>query len=261
MNHISKSFTSDDGRIYKSHSWEQREGGYRRCALILGNGLWSVSKETRLVDFLLDRGFRVLSLESAFGSIELPRTRLKSFRDAVASFAKETLPEGLPLYLIATSFSGSALLPAAAEIRDIAALALISPVIDLSAPKFKVPLFFLPKAELTVEREYLSGMPELLSGFLESDTTLKFHKRDLKAAAADISKALEKGFSFPVAAFAGESDPYLGEASRLALAKAGAKVFSYPRVRREPGHDRYADNYYADLGSFLDEVEAGKSRP
>jgi hypothetical protein len=260
MNHISKSFASADGRVYKSHSWEQREGGYRRSALIVGNGLWPVYKEKRLLSFLLDRGFRVIALDAAYGSPEPPRIRLRAFRAAVSAFAREASPEGLPLYLLASSFSGSALLPAASELRDLAALALLSPILDFSAPKFKMPLFFLPTAELAVEKDRLSGMPELLEGFLDADASLKFHKRDLRAAGSDIARALETGFGVPVAAFAGEGDPYLPEAGRLALAKAGAKVYGYPRVRREPGHDRYADNYYADLGSFLDEVEAGKIR-
>ena len=43
---------------------------------------------------------------------------------------------------------------------------------------------------------------------------------------------------------------------RAALSRSGAKLFAYPRVRHEPGRDRYTDNYFADIGSFLDEVES-----
>ncbi len=260
MNHISKSFTSGEGRVYKSHSWEQREGGFRRTALVVGNGLWPVQKEERLINFLLDRGFRVLSLEAAYGPHETPRLRLRSFIGAIVDFAKQASLDGLPLYLLASSFSASALLPAAAEIPGLAALGLVSPIVDFALPKVKMPLFFLSAAELAVKTEHLSGMPELLEGFFQGEAQLKFHKRDLRTAGSDVARALEKGFSFPVAAFAGQDDPFLDEAGRSALSKAGVKVFSYPRVRREPGHDRYTDNYYADLGSFLDEVETKKKK-
>ena len=162
MNHISKSYTSGEGRVYKSHSWELREGGFRRSVLIVGNGLWPVQKEERLVNFLMDRGFRVLSLEAAYGTPELPRLRLRSFTGALVGFAKQASPEGLPLYLLASSFSASALLPASAEIPGLAALALVSPIVDFSAPKFKMPFFF-STAELAIKKEQLSGMPELLA--------------------------------------------------------------------------------------------------
>jgi alpha-beta hydrolase superfamily lysophospholipase len=261
MNHISKSFTSGDGRVYKSHSWETREGGYRRTALLAGNGLWPIQKETRLIGFLLDRGFRVRALDLAFGSPESPRTRLRSFREAFAAFARDAAPKGQPLYVFASSFSASALLPVAAKMAGIRALALVAPVVDFSACTMKMPLFFLPTAELAVKEETLSGSPELLGELFTGGATLKFHKRDLRTGASDIAGALEEGFALPVAAFAGEDDPFLREADRRALSHAGAKVYSYPRVRHEPGHDRYGDNYYADLGSFLDEVEAGRVKP
>ena len=74
----------------------------------------------------------------------------------------------------------------------------------------------------------------------------------------DIERSLGKPQTVPTAAFAGEDDPFLSQEGIKALSKAGLKVYSYPRVKHEPGHDRYADNFYADLGSFLDEVEAGK---
>lgn len=261
MNHISKSFVSSDGRAYKSHSWELREGGYRRSALLVGNGVWPVDKEKRLVSFLIDRGFRVLSLDLALGSPGAPRTRLGAFRQAVSSFAKAQARVGHPLYLVASSFSGAALLPVAKGIEGIAALALIAPVVEYPPPGLRVPLFFLPGAELSVKREELSGSPELLEGFADDRSgasVLRFHKRDLKAVASELKAALEGKLSLPTAAFAGEDDPFLSQSGREALERAGAKVYAYPRAKREPAHDRYADNFFADLGSFLDLVEAGK---
>jgi len=259
MNHIAKSFISSDGRVYRSHSWESREGGYRRTAILVGNGAWPVETEKKLVGFLIDRGFRVLSLELAFGAPQLPRARLGSFRLAIADFVKEATPIGLPVYVLASSFSGSALAPTAETLQGIAALALISPVVEFPPPKLKSPLFFLPSTQLEVQREDQSGLPELLDGFQASTVTLRFSKRDLKEAAADLKRVLDDKVAIPAAAFAGEDDPWLSQAGRLGLSAAGVKVYSYPRVRREPGHDRYADNFYADLGSFLDEVEAKKN--
>jgi hypothetical protein len=260
MNHISKSFVSSDGRAYKSHSWELREGGYRRAALLVGNGLWPARKETRLISFLIDRGFRVISLELAFGGADSPRVRLRAFREAISSFARKEARPGIPLYLIASSFSAGALLPAAKGIEGIAAMALIAPVVEYPPPRLRVPLFFLPAAELAAKREDVSGSPELLEGLADGPVKMSFHKRDLKAAAAEIAAALEERLDPPAAAFAGEDDPYLSKAGRDALARAGARVYSYPRVKREPAHDRYADNFFADLGSYLDEVEAGRGR-
>jgi hypothetical protein len=259
MNHIAKTFVAGDGRAYRSHTWESREGGYRRTAILAGNGAWPVEREKRLVDFLLDRGFRVMSLELAFGAPTPPRARLGPFRKAISDFAAEAAPIGLPVYLLASSLSGSALLPAAEGIRGIAALALIGPVVEFPPPGLKSAFFLFPTAQLEIGREGQSGLPESLDGFQAGPALLRFNKRDLKEAAADLKRRLGDGLSLPAAAFAGEEDPWLSPAGRLELSKAGVKVYSYPRVRREPGHDRYADNFYADLGSFLDEVEAKKN--
>jgi hypothetical protein len=258
MNHISKMFASSGGRVYRSHSWELRERGNRRAALLVGNGLWPAHKEKRLVSFLLDHGFFVFSLDLAFGSSNAPRVRLGAFRDAIASFAKSAKPIGLPLYLVASSFSASALLPVAADMEGIAAVAFVSPIVEFPPPKLKSALFFLPTARLAVGPELLSGRPELLEGLAEGVSVLKFRKRDLETLAADVSRALEKPFGIPVAVFAGEEDPFLSQLGFQALSRAGAKVHSYPGVRREPGRDRLADDFYADFGFFLDEVEAGK---
>jgi predicted alpha/beta hydrolase len=260
MNHIAKSFVLSDGTSYKSHSWELREDGYRRTALIVGNGLWPVSKEKRLISFLIDRGFRVLSLDLAFGSPTSPRTSLRAFRTAILAFAKEARPTGLPLYLIASSFSGGALLPVAKEIQGLAALALVAPVVEYPPLKLKKPPFFLSTAQLALAPEAQSGMPELLKGLTDGPSVLRFHKRDLRSVALEIASALEEPLGMPAAAFSGEDDPYLSPAGRKSLSSAGVRVYGYPRVRHEPAHDRYADNFFADLGSFLDEVEAGKGK-
>jgi alpha-beta hydrolase superfamily lysophospholipase len=256
MNHISKGFASSDGRVCKSHSWEQREGGYRRIALLLGNGLRPASEDPRLIRFLLDRGFRVLALDVGFGSPVSPRLGLRSFRNAVASFARANEVPGHPLYLLASSFSAGAILPAATSLPGLAALALLAPVVEYPPPRLKKSLFFLPSAELPIRSEDLCGESELAKGLVSSPFALKFRKRELKAAAADLDSVLAEGFALPCAAFSGDDDPFITKAGREALARAGFKLYGYPRVRHEPGRDRYADNYYADLGSFLDEVEA-----
>ncbi|MGA2546276.1 MAG: hypothetical protein ABSF43_06995 [Rectinemataceae bacterium] len=260
MNHISTMFASRGGRVYRSHSWELREHGNRRVALLVGNGVWPQHKEKRLISFLLDRGFFVLSLDLAFGSSIAPRVRLGAFRDTMASYAKEAKPVGLPLYLVASSFSASALLPRAADMEEVAALALVSPIVEFPPPRLKPALFFLPTAKLAVRPELQSGCPELLEGLADGVSALKFNKRDLKVLAADISDTLSKPLGLPVAVFAGEDDPFLSQAGIQALSRAGARVYGYPHVGREPGRDRLADAFYADFGSFLDEVEAGKTQ-
>ena len=260
MNHISRHFTSKDGRIYKSHSWELREGGYRRAALLIGNGLWPASEERRLIEFLLDRGFKIVSIELAYGSAQPPRPTLAGFRQAISAFAEETGPIGLPLYLVASSFSASALLPVATSLPEIAALVMLSPAAVLPPPGLKAPLFFWRTAELPVEAGQLSGTPEDLVELFKGPASHKFRKGDLKQLAAEFAKALKAPLDLPAAAFVGEDDPLAPETARAALKEAGARVYAYPRVKREPPHDRYVDNFFADLGSFLDEVEASKAK-
>jgi hypothetical protein len=259
MNHLSKNYVSSDGHAYKSHSWELREGGYRRAALLVGNGIWPTAREKRLISFLLDRGFYVFSLELAFGSSQPPVPKLGHFRDSLRSFAGDAPPPGLPLYIVASSLSASALLPVASTLQDAAALALISPIVEFPPHGLKKSPFFVAAATISIAKDEESGMPELLKDLAGEAATLRLAKRDLKALSAELSQALSGPLGLPTAAFAGEDDPFLTEAGRKSLAGAGAKVYSYPRVRREPAHDRYADNFFADLGSFLDQVESGKA--
>jgi alpha-beta hydrolase superfamily lysophospholipase len=265
MNHISKSFALRDGRSCKSHSWELREGGYGRIALFVGNGLWPAAKETRVLDFLLDRRFRVLSLDLSFGSMEAPRLGLRAYRDAVADFARANVDPDLPFYLLASSFSAGALLPVASSLPGLAALALVAPVVDFPPPRLKSSCFLRPSAELAIGPEDLCGEGELASalvsgGLMRPRASLSFRKRDLRTAATDLAAALAGGFAVPVAAFSGEDDPFISAEGRAALSGSGAKLYSYPRTRHEPGRDRYADNFFADLGYFLGEAESTGSK-
>jgi alpha-beta hydrolase superfamily lysophospholipase len=260
MNHITKDFAAGDGRHCRCHSWEIREGGYRRIALFVGNGIWPVAKETRLIGFLLDRGFRVLAPEIAFGSSSVPRFKLDDFRQAVAALSVQVpskLESALPLYLLASSASAGALLPVVSSLPGLASIALIAPIVDFPPPGLHRRLLFWRSAELAIVPDALSGMPELLKDLVPERPSLNFRARDLKKAAADLASRLDMSLGVPFAAFSGDDDPLITKEGRLALERAGAKLYSYPRVRHEPGHDRYADNFYADLGSFLDSVEAG----
>jgi alpha-beta hydrolase superfamily lysophospholipase len=256
MNHISKNFTSSGGRAYKCHSWELREGGYRRIALLVGNGVWPASEETRLLRFLLDRGFRVLALDIAYGASAAPRIALSAFREAMGSLARAIAEPMMPLYLLASSFSAGAVLPIAGSMPDLAAIALLGPVVEFPPPKLKKSFFLSPSAELAVRSEDLCGEGEVPEALASRPAVMRFRKRDLKAAASDLALTLAEGFAIPVAAFTGDADPFITHEGRNALARSGARIYGYPRVRHEPGRDRYADNYYADLGSFLDEVES-----
>ena len=261
MNHIAKSFAASDGRVYKSHSWELRDGGYRRIALFLGNGLWPAAKETKLIAFLLDRGFRVIALDVAFGSALPPRAGLRAYRVAVADFARASVDPDLPLYLLASSFSAGAVIPIAGSLPALAALALLAPVVDFPPPGLKKSCFFRPRADLAIRPDDLCGESGLAAalvtgGLMPERAAFKFRKRDLGLAAADLTVSLAEGLPVPVAAFSGEEDPLITQEGRAALSRSGAKLFAYPRVRHEPGRDRYTDNYFADIGSFLDEVES-----
>lgn len=262
MNHIASSFTAPDGNVYRSHAWELRDGGYRRLALVLGFPLWPLGRDGRLLSFLLDRGFLAHSIELGFASGQKPRASLASLRQAAVAYARSLqAAKQLPLYLITQSFN-AALAPAFRRHEGLAGAALISPVLDFPPPGTVMPHCFLGStAELRLSQDVLTSRPELLEGLLEGQVPpVKFLKRDLKTLHAESPATIAPELAAPVAAFAGEDDTLLTAPIREALASGGAKLYTYPRVRHLPPFDRYADNFYADLGSFLDELEATKSR-
>jgi alpha-beta hydrolase superfamily lysophospholipase len=261
MNHVSKNFAMGDGKTCKSHSWERREGGYRRVALLLGNGLWPAAKEPRMIEFLLEHGFRVLSLDLSFGSATAPRPRLGAFRKAVSAFAEENIDPDLPFYLLASSFSAGAVLPIASAIPGLAGLALIAPVVDFPPPGIKKRCFLWPFSDLAIGPGDLCGEEALAAslvaeGLMPERASLRFSKRDLWTVASELAASIAEGLPVPMAVFTGEDDPFVSEAGRAALERSAAKVYAYPRVRHEPGRDRYADNFYADLSAFLGEAES-----
>jgi len=256
MNHIARDFASRDGRSYRCHSWELRQGGYRRIALYWGNGLWPAVEETKLIGFLVEKGFKVLALDLAFGQAEGPTIGLRAFREAAASLAAEASDSGLPVYLIASSFSASALLPAVKEFGPIVSTALIAPVLLFPPAGLRSTFPCFAAATLRVDALTLSGEPALLDGLMDRPRHQRFRKRDLRALASESPLARASELGGRAAVFAGEEDPLLGDGELRELEKAGVRVYSYPRVRREPARDRYSDNFYADLGSFLDEMES-----
>jgi len=263
MNHISRTFLAPGGGAYRSHAWELREGGYRRLALVLGYPFWPVERDKRLVGFLMERGFRVAALELGLGRAEGPRSGMAGAGAAAAAFAAAARTEtGLPLYVFAASFSAAAVIPFLPGLEGLAAAAFLSPVLDFPPAGLEAPRCFLsPWARLPAGPAELSGKPELLEGILDGfPGALRFRRRDIKALeGAKLADAAGR-LGVPAAAFVGEEDPWVGAAARDALGSAGIKVYSYPRARHAPAWDRYADNLYADLGSFVGEVEASLGR-
>ncbi|MGO8695904.1 MAG: alpha/beta hydrolase [Rectinemataceae bacterium] len=262
MNHIASNFTAPDGGVYRSHMWELRDSGYRRLALVLGFPFWPLGRDKRLLDFLLERGFLVHSIELGFASSDKPRADIGSLRQAVAAYAVSLRSRtGLPLYLLTQSFN-AALAPAFHRHEGLAAVALVSPVLDYPPAGIKMPrCLFGAIAEMNLTRESMSGKPELLDEPMGAAVHVaKFLKRDIKTLHSESPATLAPELGAPVAIFAGEEDSLVSAPLREALASGGAKIYSYPRVRHIPPFDRYADNYYADLGTFVDEIEAGTRR-
>ncbi len=255
MNHVSRDFSAGDGRKYRLHSWELRQGGFRRIALYWGNGLWSPDRETRLLGFLIGKGFKVAALESAFGSAIPPFVGLKAFRRASASLVEEMAGSRLPLYVIASSFSASALLPVMDRLGPIAAAALIAPVLRFPPPALRAGFPCFMPALLRVDADSLSGETALLDGLMDQAKHCRFRRGDLRVLASENPLSRAASLTGRAAVFAGEEDPLLGPDELGELRKAGLEVRSYPRSRREIGRDRYADNFYADLESFLDAME------
>jgi hypothetical protein len=260
---MSTSFSAQNGHSYKCHSWELREGGYRKIALLVGDGVRPVDQESRLLSFLLERSFRIVALDLAYGAQSEPglqRPDLRAFREAMAAFASANEAPSLPFYVIAQSFSAGALLPVADVLPTAAAWALIAPVVEFPPRRLKRVCFLSPYAELDLTPQDLCGDDELLADWRDKGQVFRFRMSDMRLAASDLGAALETRLDCPVAAFAGEADPFLTDAGRVALKRGGARLYGYPRVKHDPGRDRYSDNYYADLGAFLDEVEAGKAK-
>ncbi len=255
MNHVSRDFSPGDGRKYRMHHWELRQGGYRRIALYWGNGLWPPERETRLLGFLIGKGFKVAALDLAFGSAIPPFAGLKAFRRASAAFVEEMAASGLPLYAIASSFSASALLPVLDRLGRIEAAALIAPVLRFPNPAIRAGLPCFGHAGLRVDEGMLSGEPALLDGLMDQARQHRFKRRDLRVLASEDPLARAAALAGRAAVFAGEDDPLVGHEELVELEGGGVKAYSYPRSRRELGRDRYADNFFADLGSFLDEAE------
>jgi hypothetical protein len=258
MNHIARDFKSGDGRVFSLHSWELRHGGYRKNILYWGNGLWPVSRDTRLVGFLIERGFRVLALDLAFGSASPPSVDLRSFRRIAGELVTEVSGAGLPVYIIASAFSASALVPILGSFPKIEAVALIAPVFHFPPAALKASFPCFIAASLHVDAAFLSGEPELLRGLVDTPKQYRFKKRDIRNLASERLLSTVSGLGDRTAVFAGEEDPLVGRDELQSLKDAGLRLYTYPRVRREIGRDRYADNFYADLGSFLGEME---SRP
>jgi hypothetical protein len=260
MNHIARTYAAPDGISYKSHIWERNGGGYRRAALLLGYPLWPVDRERRLLGFLMEKGFRIHALEIGFGGLERPRAPLAALRAAFAAYAQSVGSQsGLPLYAFVSSFS-AALAPALGGAKGLAALALIAP--GLAYPGLASPRCFLnPVAELAVEPDALSGKPELLAELFKAERlVLKFRKADVKSLTALRPAELWKDLGVPVALFAGDEDPFLPASLRPSLEEGGAKIYGFSRARHALAQDRNADNFFADLGSFVDEVEARSAR-
>lgn len=263
MNHIASDYTAPDGTRHRSHAWELREGGYRRIALVLGYPFWPTAREKRLLRFLMDRGFRVHSLELSFGSSGGQKASLIAMRAAVSSYAAEIQGRhGLPLYILASSFSAALVDPALRMLDGLAGLGLISPVLDYPPLGLLTPRCFLRQwSSLAVSVDQLSGLPASLDEVLDGAVPgLRFSRRDLRALAAERTADFLSSVGVPIAIFGGEDDPFLPASTRERMASTGAKNYAYPRVRHVPAHDRYADNFYADLGSFIDEVEARPQR-
>jgi alpha-beta hydrolase superfamily lysophospholipase len=262
MNHIASDYTAPDGTHYRSHAWELREGGYRRLALVLGYPFWPLSREKRLLRFLMDRGFRVHTLELPFGRADSSKKSVIALRAAVSAFAAGIRGRHeLPLYIFASSFSAALVDPALKMLEGLACLGLIAPVLDYPPPGLKAPRCFLARlSSLELAREAFTGIPEALEGILDPKVpVLKFSRKDLRILSGERTADFLSSVGVPLAVFGGEDDPLLPASTRERMAATGTKNYAYPRVRHAPAYDRYADNFFADFGSFIDEVEA-KSR-
>lgn len=263
MNHTKSVFHAPGGPSFSYHSWEVRQGGFRRAAILLVDGFLPAESYGGLLDLLLGRYFKVYA--AALPDMRSPKQKpmgLAEFSRGLAAFTRWAgeKDRGVPQLAIVSSMLCLPFLCAAAkDFPRLQGVALLSPLASFTLPPFAVPLFLRrwvkvrPPEDSLGTAEEVKEMGKLLAG------ELRVPKRLVK----DVRR-LSGPFKVPggaeVAVFAGEGDPLLSANPAADLARSlGAELYSYPRGKHLLFWDKHSKNVLKDLGAFLDRAAARKA--
>ncbi len=271
MNHIASDFMRSNGTKYRYQVWEIRQHAFKESAIVFGSPFFEVGKDKRFIKYLLNRNFRVYAPDFRFfGQSTDGRKGIDEMVDAAedfCGFVKKT--DGLPIVLMSLSVSAPLALRLVADrCPEVSSVAFIAPVFGLGMTNLSVPRFFLKtRAALKVEKEDLIGREDDPTGAtppfaLESSFSKRAVKEIRKDASTTKDRLVEAAEKCSIGIFAGDGDPFSESALVDGLAnEPGIKTYAHLRSKHLIMHDRHADNFYRNLGIFLDEVEAKKQDP
>lgn len=262
MNHIRSTWKGAQGLPLAYEYWEKSQGSYRWIALVLEDPLMPLRENQRLLDFLLERRFKVYAVSWPTHSGQaLGAHGLKALSSQLAAFIRHlSESQSLPIVALPQSFHALPFLACFLDFRPpLRAVAFLSPVfalpIGLSA---KRTCFLAKELTLRVAREDLA-LPgfEADMGLQQSPSLLHFPRRlirELERRQTILAQGLsELSSASPCAVFSGEDDRLLGLAD-LSQVKAcsTADCFRYPRMRHLNCLDHHWDNLAQDLLLWLD---------
>ena len=264
MNHIKSNFIAADGEKIPYHSWEIRQGGYSRIAIVIGDPYLPVEENKRLIDFLLENYFKVYAPlipetnpdSNNCGGLDEYQSHVGGFRSFVEG--KEGNLKMIPM------------------VFSVSVLPFLSYYFKV-LPSFERIVLFSPVLDYT-------GNPVASSGFLKKRINLSFNESMLSEVKDEresieklllknpsISKKLVKDLrkefkvfppSYPldsvntrIGIFYGESDELVSlekiDALKNSLKNAKVETHSYPRMRHFLFNDKYWKNMLNDLKIFL----------
>ncbi len=266
MNHIKSVFKASDGTRIPYHSWEIRQGGYGRIAIVLGDSYTRIEENRRLVDFLLENYFKIYAPlipevnpeERASGGIDEFSLHFGSFR----SFLEEKEKK---LKMVPFVFSVSVLPFLSYYFRVLPPfkrMVFFSPVLDFREKPLNTSLLFKKRVGLSFEDDMLSEVEDERSAIrrilIENPTISKRLVRDMRREFDDFPG------DYPLDVVSARIAVYYGEFDRLvninrlellkeSLKNARMEMHGYPRMKHFLFYDKYWKRMLGDLKIFLTE--------
>jgi hypothetical protein len=263
MNHTRSVFHAPGVPSFPFESWEVRQGGFRRTAILLTGGFLPSDAIPSLREALLSRYFKVYA--PAFPELRTGKGKPAGLEELIRglhAFAVSARKGdgGVPMVAIAASFLCLPFMAALGrDFPPLESIALLSPVVDFARTPLAVPLFL--RRWVTVRPpEGALGSPEELKVMGDRIVPeLRMPKRLIKGMRRlSQPPAGRKGDT--IAVFTGEADPIMaGNPAGKWAEGIGAEVHSYPRGTHLLFFDKHSENVLRDLCSFLDRSAARKA--
>jgi hypothetical protein len=263
MNHTRSVYRAPDGLSFPFQTWEVRQGGFRRTALLLTDGFLPAEAFSGLRELLLARYFKIYA--PAFPGLRSGGGKPPGLRElgmGLLGFLRSVSEKdgGVPVAAIVASVLCLPFLACLSkEFPRLESIALLSPLADFSRPPFAVPLFLRRWVTLRAAEDALGDAEELKAVEGELRTELRAPKRLIRDMRGRAEPPVARKGDL-VAAFVGEADPLLaGNPADAWLKACGAELHSYPRGRHLLFFDKHSKNVLRDLGAFLDRTAAKKA--